>query len=367
MIRKLNLTILIILAVFSALAEKASIETSVQPTMITIGDYITYQVIITHEKGIDIIWPGAAAELGQFQIVDFETSEPEEIEEGKLREILSYYISTYDIGEWTIPPTGIAYYDSAQDTTIVLRTEPIKITVKSLLSEEDWAKINSIAQSDTSLAGMEKQIAAGRILQMAKEELLRDITSPEKLKRNLKFWIGIGVIIIVIASLVICYLLWRKRKGIKGAIFSLSAPELPPHEAALAEIAALLAKDYISNREFKIFYSRLSDILRIYLEASMGVMALELSTSETIDNIERSTFPILLEDMDLLKNILERCDLVKFAKLIPPDDWHMEIVESVRDLIDHTKPIEPEPEENISTTEEHTSPSQETNVKEVAE
>ena len=191
------------------LAQTASIETSAEPTTITIGDRITYRVTITHKPGIEIAWPGAAAELGQFQIIDYEFSEPVTLDDGREQETLIYYISTYDTGDWIIPPTGIAYIDST-DSTRLLRTEPIKITVKSLLSDEDWAKIKAITESDTTYAGMEKQIAAGRAVQMAKEELLRDVKSVYKLKRGWRFWIGIAVVVVILAALVIGFLYWRK-------------------------------------------------------------------------------------------------------------------------------------------------------------
>ncbi len=345
-----------VLAAVAVFGQKASIETTARPTNITIGDYITYTVTITREKGISIAWPGAAAELGQFQIVDFEMGDPVDIEGGKVRETSTYFISTYDVGEWTIPPTAIAYFDSAEDTTVILRTEPIKITVKSLLSEADWSKIRAIAESDTSLAGMEKQIAAGRILQMAKEEMLRDITKPTKIKRGARFWIGLGVIALVLAGLVVGFIYWRRRKGSIGAIFSLSAPPLPPHEAALAELAALVAKGWIANREFKKFYTRLSEILREYIEGRMGVQALELSTSETIFNLSNSKFPIHATDIDNLKDLLDRCDLVKFAKLVPPEEWHSEVIETAREFVERTKPEEPKeapvPEGNSPSGEE---------------
>jgi len=338
----------VMLCVAALYGQKATIETSAEPTTITIGDYITYRVEITHEPRIAIAWPGAAAELGQFQIVDFEAADPVVLKDGREKEVIKYFISTYDVGEWTIPPTAIAYYDSVEDTTFVLRTEPIKITVKSLLSDEDWKRIKAITEADTTLAGKEKQIAAGRAVQMAKEKLLRDITAPRKLERDKLFWIGIAVVALLLAGLIVGFIWWRKRRGIPGSIFSFSAPPLPPHELALSEIAALVAKDYISTGQFKKFYTRLADIVREYIENRVGVSALELSTSETMENLRKSNFPLREDDLDIVKSTLERCDLVKFAKVVPPDDWHVETIDMARDFIERTKPEEPQPEESQS-------------------
>jgi hypothetical protein len=325
-----------------AFAQTASIETSAEPTTITIGDIIEYRVVIIRDQNIEIAWPGAGAELGQFQITDYKLGDEEKTDDGKIRREIVYFISTYDTGDWTIPPTAIAY--SLNDSVHFLRTEPIHIKVKSLLSEEDWAKIRSFTETDTQYMGMEKQLAAGRALKMAKEQLLKDITKVRKIPRSAKFWIGIGVVVILLAGLIIGFIYWRKNRGVAGGIFSLSAPKIPPHEAALAELAALLASQHIARGDFKAYYSELSEILREYIERRMGVQALELSTFEIMQNLEDSGFQLSRDQLRLLREILDKCDLVKFAKLIPPEDWNLGTVELARTFIEETKPEEPQPE-----------------------
>ncbi|GEM_PF-348225 len=338
-------------AAVALFAQTASIETSAEPTTITIGDKITYKVTITHDPDVEIAWPGAGAELGQFQIIDYELSDPVVLDDGREQETITYYISTYDTGDWIIPPTGIAYVDKS-DSTRFLRTEPIKITVKSLLSDEDWAKIKAITESDTTYAGMEKQIAAGRAVQMAKEELLRDVKSVYKLKRGWRFWAGIAIVILLLGGLVVGFILWRKHRGIAGAIFSLSAPPVPAHEAALRELTALLATQLIAQGNFKEYYSRLSEIVREYIERRVGIPALEMSSSETLNGLIASDFPLDDELLDMVKEIFEHCDLVKFAKLIPPDSWHAETVEMAKQFVEQTRPKEePEPGESEETGE----------------
>lgn len=351
---KLRLFILSLILSIAGFAQTASIETHAEPTTITIGDKIKYTVVITHDPGIEIEWPGAGAELGQFQITDYELGDETKTDEGKIRRKITYYISTYDTGEWTIPPTAIAYM--IDDSVHYLRTEPIKITVKSILSEEDWARIRSFTETDTQYAGMEQQIGAARALKMAKEELLKDVTEVEKIPRDPKFWIGLGIVALLLGALVYGFIYWRKHRGEKGGIFSLSAPKVPPHEAALAELAALLASQHIAKHEFKEYYSKLSEILREYIERRIGVQALELSTFETMQNLENSDFPLDADQLDCVHEILSRSDLVKFAKLTPPEDWHLETVEMAKSFVDETKPEEPKPETEEGETPAKTAP-----------
>ena len=294
---------------------------------------------ITHDPEIQIAWPGMAAELGQFQILDYEIEDDIELDDGRIQSTYIYYVSTYDTGEWIIPPTGIAYKDS-RDSTQILKTEPITITVKSILSDEDWAKIKAITEADTTYQGMEKQIGAARALELAKNELLKDINEPEKYPRGLRYWIGVAVIALILIALVIGFILWMKRRKQGKSIFSFSAPPLPPHEKALTDFAALKASQLINQGKFKEYYSLLSEILREYLENRIGVKALELSTSETMQNLYECQFTLSEDLLANVKEIMTRSDLVKFAKLIPQDDWHSETLFMAEDFVRETQPEE---------------------------
>lgn len=335
-----------------AFAQRASIKTSAEPTTITIGDRITYKVEITRDPQIKIAWPGTAAELGQFQILDYEIKGPEKLDDGRVRDVFIYIISTFDTGDWIIPPTGITYIDEF-DSSRVLYTEPIPIYVKSLLSDEDWKIIKHYAESDTSLAGKERQLGAGLMMKIAKERLLKDVNQPAKIKRNLKRLLIAIALFVLISGTIFLYFYLRKRKGKIGGIFSFSAPPIPPHEWALMEFSALIASQHIAKKEYKEYYTQLSDILRIYIERRIGVEALELSTTETIKNLEGSDFPLSPDTLALVKNCLDRCDLVKFAKLEPPESWHIETIEMGKAFVEMTKPIElPQAQTETKKTDE---------------
>jgi len=87
----------------------------------------------------------------------------------------------------------------------------------------------------------------------------------------------------------------------------------------------------------KEYYTRLTDIIRIYIEERFNVPAMEQTTFEILSDFRENK--TLLDDNSYkgLKDILELADLVKFAKLTPlPDDNHLSL-NSAYLFVQHTK------------------------------
>ena len=74
----------------------------------------------------------------------------------------------------------------------------------------------------------------------------------------------------------------------------------------------------LAGGDFKLFYSRLTEILRAYIEPRFGIDALDRTTAELRTEMKRMN----LEDRlhDLLFALLDSADLVKFAKFRPTAD-----------------------------------------------
>lgn len=93
----------------------------------------------------------------------------------------------------------------------------------------------------------------------------------------------------------------------------------PPEVIALAALEELRREGLASRGLLKEHYTRLTDILRPYLERRFGFPAADLTTSEIMEAIERR----LPADgqpgpASELRRVLEESDLVKFARARPP-------------------------------------------------
>ena len=97
----------------------------------------------------------------------------------------------------------------------------------------------------------------------------------------------------------------------------------PPHQIALDELDALPGL----GLSVKEFYDRLSDILRAYLERSLRVPALQMTTYDLQRSLSHTALDPALRGR--LKAILDRCDLAKFARFSPaPEEFSRDIEEA---------------------------------------
>ncbi len=117
------------------------------------------------------------------------------------------------------------------------------------------------------------------------------------------------------------------------------APLLPLHERYLLDLDALERERLWQQGEHKAYQSRLTDLLRGYIEERYQVPALERTTDELMQELKVS--PLSLEQQSLLANALRSADLVKFAKALPSPQENEQLMAAARRLIRETAPPPP--------------------------
>ena len=111
-------------------------------------------------------------------------------------------------------------------------------------------------------------------------------------------------------------------------------PPAPAHEVALQALERLEKSSMLERGEVKEFHIEASEIIRRYVEARFSVHALEMTTWEVIDGLERTG--VDLETREVLRGFLDRCDLVTFAKVRPSSDDARTTLRHGRDLVERT-------------------------------
>lgn len=115
-------------------------------------------------------------------------------------------------------------------------------------------------------------------------------------------------LLLAIPVIAILWWLWRRKKP-TAATERVAPPTA--FEIALAALARLREE----NPPTELFYTRLSDIIRQYIEGQFGLRAPERTTEEFL--AEAALAP---SHMNLLEAFLQESDLVKFARLRPGDE-----------------------------------------------
>jgi hypothetical protein len=113
---------------------------------------------------------------------------------------------------------------------------------------------------------------------------------------------------------------------------------MPPHLWVYKALQELLERRLEEQGLVDLFYAELSRILKLYLTGRYRIDLMEKTTEETNALLrqagapERSTLEV--------RELLERCDGVKFAKQMPPPNSRKDAVETVYSVVDATKPAE---------------------------
>lgn len=155
-------------------------------------------------------------------------------------------------------------------------------------------------------------------------------------------WILLGLILI--GTGVYIYFAFIR----KGELPLVNAPKpVPPYELAMQELGKLKSAKLCERGEEKEFYTRLTDILRTYLDSRFGINAMEMTSSQilrALNNNDETRVP-----RKYMKAILETADFVKFAKVRPLPDDNVAAFKSAKQFVEDTKPA---PEPIVSTRSE---------------
>lgn len=166
------------------------------------------------------------------------------------------------------------------------------------------------------------------VIEDAESPALRDIADPIDVPVPWWWWaVGVPLLVAVLAGAA----WWLRRRRMR----QLEPRVVPPHEAALNALDALLGEDLLARGEFKSFYMRLSDIVRHYIENRFGLHAPERTTEEFLAELTDSP-EIRGDHQRLLRRFLQEADMVKFAKVVPGSGETGASVDAARSFIEQT-------------------------------
>lgn len=162
------------------------------------------------------------------------------------------------------------------------------------------------------------------------------IDEPLKAEDFIPYLIGL---LGAIAVSIVLWRLLRRKKQAPPAPPPPPAAEVQPHELALEKFRKLEEAQLWQKGLVKDYHTELTFILREYLEARFGILALESTTTEIG---EQMGYRVPIELRAELINLLNTSDMVKFAKAEPPAQIHEQLLEQARHFINSTSPASPE-------------------------
>jgi len=289
-----------------------SAETHVNQRQVTIGDIVTYSIVVRHDAGIHVLPPDPSAHFEKgFDDVDQGTSESKEVE-GQQEETFWFKFRADAVGFYNLPQIPIEFTapspgDASHLIPGILQAPEAVIEIRSVLFQDG---------APNDIKDIKPIIGAGFDWQ-----------------KYLK-WILLGLVVL---ATVAGFSWWIKQTKKTHVPVSTPVPDLKPHEIALVELDRLLACKLLENEQFREHYFVLSEIFRRYLGTLLSIPALDWTTEE-IGKYVSSHNAIKSDTRQTILALLPATDQVKFAKAPVEPQTALNHVEAVRDFIRTTTP-----------------------------
>lgn len=309
--RGLFIAILSVLAALPA-AAKVSVEARIDSMEILIGQQVHVMVIVTAGDASTVIFPDFKPKqmiTQGVEVLDATDLPKESIDNGLASYRRAYRLTSFDGNLYYLPPFVVKVdgksYKSKSLALKVLEVEIDTTHVDFVFGPKD-VQDNPFLWSEWSPA----------------------------------FWLSIIMLLLIAASYYI-YLLLRDRKPIKINLKVIK--RLLPHQKAMREIEIIKADKMVLSENQKEYYTKLTDVLRKYIQERYGFCAMEMTSSEIIDRLKMAPDLAAIEE---LRTLFQTADLVKFAKYSTQiNENDMNLVTAV-DFINSTK-IENMPTEDV--------------------
>jgi hypothetical protein len=152
------------------------------------------------------------------------------------------------------------------------------------------------------------------------------------------WWIVAALVLVGIAVFVTLY--FMKNRKVPAPPEESKGPVETLQEKYIRLLNELDAKKLWHNgtaESIKLYYTELTDIVRVYIEERFQTAVLELTTDEIL--YKARTHNEMNSQHDILARILYTADLAKFARAQPTPAEHMQTLENAKQFVNNTKPV----------------------------
>lgn len=293
--RFLHSAILLLIAGWLSAQTRFSVEADTNRIMI--GEQIRLKIQAEFPENSKINWPFLADTLAGFEVVRKGTMN-EEVRDGFKLLSQEVWLTSFDSGYAFIPALRAQVGDE------VLASQAIGILV-------DIPKVDEQGE-------------------------YYDIKEP--LDPPLNWTLIIGSVLVLLALGAIIYWLIGYLRRRRNETPASARAALSPYERAMLQLQELQDEKLWQQGQVKEYYSRVTDVMRMYIEGQMGRPAME-STAYEVTDIIRSLNP-RAELMERCEQLMELSVGVKYAKQTPTEADHHAALATLKDFLEAYKPIE---------------------------
>lgn len=350
--RSLLVVVALVVALPYAEAQRPTLSGSFSRDTVEVGDHFDYILDITKDRATEIGIPDFGDRLSQkereelakrkikmstftdydediFELVESFPIDTISVDNRTLHIRKRYRLAVMETGTMHLHPT-ILYFEKNRDVPDTLRTDE-ELTL--IVPRYEHLDTLSFLVADPQQGVKVDSLRAAELL------IKEGITTQKPLPfifAEIRDYTIYGVISLIILALLIWAGIVVWNKYLKNRITA-PKPEhrLPPHIVANMALVELSHRKLWQNGKFKLYYTSLTDILRLYIAEMWEVGALEMTTDEIIEALSDKDIP-RDSRMDLVA-ILRTADMVKFAKAEPDAEENEENYRRAYYFVENTK------------------------------
>jgi hypothetical protein len=279
--------ILLFLFASAALAQEPKLAARTDSSTYKIGSWVLLHVDAEMPPQVEVLGPAVHDSVGSFEILRIDTLAV--TKDGDVRrQSWTLRLTTFDSGKTVIPP--VRFWYRTRDDTL-----------------QRSASTNPVFLSITTIPFDPK----GDI-----KDIKPPLNAPWTFRDFLPYLIAL--VILVLAAL--AYYYYRKRKKKREEAILPPKPAVPPAQAALVALRILEEKRLWQQGKIKEYYSEVTEIVRRFLEDQFGILALESTSDEIMQQLK--TLPAASPLLKEFGAFFTTADLVKFAKYEPTPAEH---------------------------------------------
>jgi len=276
--------------------------TSIDSTSIFVGEEITYKLEVHSDTLAQIKFPESESFVPMEVLKTYDSDTI--VSNEKYIVSKKYALTNFDAASYILPKQKVVFGD------IILFSDSKKIEVK-------------LVEVDTSKQG------------------LYDIKPIFTTKKEYNLFAYIPYLILL---LIIVFLYVYRNKIFKNKTFQY---EKSPYQKAKDEINLISKAGYTAADGAKEYYSKLSFIIRNFLEIKVFDHSLESTTDELLFELKRikssGELKLTSSTLNNLHQVLQTADLVKFAKHYPDENIAKKDTEKIKTTVDEINNCLPEP------------------------
>ncbi|MCP3928372.1 MAG: cytochrome c-type biogenesis protein CcmH [Bacteroidetes bacterium] len=313
-IEYLGIWFFFLIGAFSAFGQQIQVKASLDSTYLLIGAQTKLKLEATKPNDAELSFPLILDTITHaIEVLESSSIDTSLLENDLISLKKELLITSFEGGLHEIPP--FRFFTTTIDGTVdTLLTDPLQLEIL-------------LVPVDTSQA-------------------IKPIKGPESLPITLKeilLWTlgGFGLVLLAVGIL----LFYKRRKKPEEAVIIKRVYKEPAHIIALRNLDKLKNEKRWQSGKIKAFHSKLTDIVREYIEHRFQIPALE-KTSHEVFGYFRNTGLADNVPFEQLQQMLYLADMVKFAKGQPKPDENERSLELAYEFVEKTKQLKKEETDN---------------------